>query len=92
MSDDKERREALRQKLNEVHQWPSMFMFKFVMPNLEENVEKLHQIFGEEAEFRSRLSKNGNYISFTIRAIMLDADNIFDRYEKAGKIEGIISL
>ena len=92
MSDEKARLEAIRKRLNEIHDWPSMYMFKFVLPNDPKSIEKLHHIFGESAEFRQRLSGKGNYISFTIRAVMLDADNIFDLYTKASAIDGIIAL
>ena len=67
-------------------------MFKFILPNDEERVTRLKVIFGESAEFKSRLSANGNYISVTVREMMLEADQIFERYTLAAKIEGIISL
>ena len=92
MDEDKERLDKLRAQLNEFHQWPSMYMFKFVIPSDESKIAKLNGIFGESAEIRQRLSKNGKYTSMTIRAMMLNADMIFDKYKDASKIEGIISL
>jgi len=89
---DEEQLNKLRARLNEVHRWPSKYMFKFVMPNDEERVTKLKLIFGESAEFKTRLSSNGNYISVTVYEIMLSADHIFERYTIAGTIPGIISL
>ena len=90
--EEKARLDALRKQLDAEHQWPSMYMFKFVLPNDDTKIKQLHEIFGESAEFRSRLSKKGNYTSFTIRSVMLNADQIFDLYSKASRIEGIISL
>lgn len=84
--------ERLRQRLNEIHRWPSIYMFKFILPTDEERISRLKRIFGESAEFRERQSAQGNYTSITVREMMLDADSIFDRYLKAGTIEGIISL
>lgn len=92
MEEDQERLNQLRARLNEIHEWPSVFMFKFVLPNEEAKLEQLRQIFSESAEFKSRLSSKGNYISMTIREMMLDADDIFDRYRAASSIENIISL
>ena len=67
-------------------------MFKFVLPSDEERIMRLKRIFGESAEFKMKLSAQGNYTSVTVREMMLDADSIFDRYRQAGTIEGIISL
>jgi hypothetical protein len=89
---DDEHLDRIRQRLNEIHRWPSIYMFKFILPSDEERITRLKLIFGESAEFRLKLSANGKYTSITVREMMLDADGIFDRYRKAGTIEGIISL
>ncbi len=90
MEDDQIQR--LRDKLNEIHTWPSIFMFKFILPSDPERIAKLKLIFGESAEIKERLSANGKYTSLTIREMMMDADAIFVRYMMASEIEGIISL
>ncbi|MFN0030822.1 MAG: DUF493 family protein [Flavobacteriales bacterium] len=82
----------LRQRLNEEHRWPSIYMFKFILPTDKERIAQLKLIFGESAEFKEKQSAKGNYTSVTVREMMLDADSIFDRYTKASKIEGILSL
>ncbi len=84
--------DRLREALNQEHNWPSVFMFKFVLPNDEVRISKLKQVFGETASFTSRTSGKGNYISITVHEMMLDADSIFIRYTEASRIEGIISL
>ncbi|MFM7235008.1 MAG: DUF493 domain-containing protein [Flavobacteriales bacterium] len=89
---DDEQIDRLRARLNEIHVWPSIFMFKFILPSDEERITRLKLIFGESAEIRERLSAQGNYTSITIREMMLNADDIFDRYRMAAAIEGIISL
>jgi len=83
---------VLRARLNEIHRWPSIFMFKFILPSDEARIAQLKLIFGESAEFKERLSAHGKYTSITVREMMLDADSIFDRYRQAALIEGIISL
>ena len=77
--EDEERLKLLREKLEEHHDWPSVYMFKFVIPTDQEKLKQIHNIFGESAEYRERLSKNGNYTSVTIREMMLGVDSIFDR-------------
>ncbi|MFT4680120.1 MAG: hypothetical protein ACI84C_002255 [Flavobacteriales bacterium] len=89
---DAEKLKSLRAQLDEVHDWPSIYMFKFIIPNEPENIDSLRGIFDESVDMREKLSKNGNYISFTIREMMLNADSIFDRYTRASSIKGIISL
>ena len=84
--------ERLRQRLNEIHRWPSIFMFKFILPSDEAKITQLKLIFGESAEFKERLSAHGKYTSVTVREMMLDADSIFERYKEAAIIDGIISL
>jgi putative lipoic acid-binding regulatory protein len=89
---DEEQLNRMRDRLNEIHRWPSVFMFKFILPTDETKITELKLIFGESAEFKERLSAKGNYTSITVREMMLDADSIFDRYTKASAIKGIISL
>lgn len=89
---ESEKRERLRKQLDEFHQWPSDFRFKFILPNLSESLEALKSGFGPDAKMIERLSKNGNYVSVTIEEHLPHADAVFDRYERAGAIPGIISL
>lgn len=89
---DEEKLKRLRAQLDQVHKWPSIYMFKFIIPNEPMAIDSLRAIFGESVEMREKLSKNGNYVSFTIREMMLNADSIFDRYTRASSIKGIISL
>jgi hypothetical protein len=48
--------------------------------------------FGEQARFSERPSKKGNYVAFTIEEVVSSAEVVFERYEQAGKISGIMSL
>jgi putative lipoic acid-binding regulatory protein len=84
--------DRLRQRLNEIHRWPSIYMFKFILPTDQERIVQLKLIFGESAEFSYRQSAKGNFTSITVREMMLDADSIFERYTKASSIKGILSL
>ena len=84
--------ERLKELLNQIHRWPSVYMFKFILPTDPMRILRLKQIFNESVEFSERLSTNGNYTSITVREMMLDADSVFERYTAASKIEGIISL
>ena len=83
----------LKKKLEEQHDFPTLYMFKFIVPNELEKEAQLMGIFQkEESEFSSRESKTGRYISLTIKAVMVDAQSVISAYQKAEKIEGIVSL
>ncbi|WP_194973706.1 DUF493 family protein [Aquiflexum lacus] len=82
-------RESFKEKLEAQTSFPTLYMFKFIVPN------------GRETEVAALLPNNkmtlktsskGKYISATIHAMMPNSDAILDIYEKAAKIEGVISL
>ncbi|MFM7770783.1 MAG: DUF493 family protein [Bacteroidota bacterium] len=89
---DENRLNALRDELNRTNKWPSEFMFKFIVPSHEEKVTQIKLLFGESAHYAMKWSANGKFTSITVRAMMMNADEIFERYTEASKIEGIISL
>lgn len=87
-----EKRERLRKQLNETHTWPCEFTFKFIVPAAGEGEERLKGIFSQTARFSHRPSRNGRFIAFTIADEVTAAEDVFERYESAASIPGIISL
>ena len=83
--------DGLRQKL-EQEEWPSTYMFKFIMPNENETVTRLLNIFGTANKQQMQNSRNGKYISITIEELMLSASDVIEKYEKAAQLKGVISL
>jgi putative lipoic acid-binding regulatory protein len=67
-------------------------MFKFIVPKGNENEAALRAIFGLKSKMKMRESSTGKYKSFTILDSVKSADAVFDRYEAAAKIRGIIAL
>jgi uncharacterized protein len=84
--------ETLRQHLTKEYTWPSVYMFKFIAPAGNRNYALLHDLFPLHAEFTSRHSASGKYISVTVKELMLSAEEVVDRYRKASFIEGVIVL
>ena len=80
------------EKLNAVHKFPAVYMFKFVMPVGEGKMEDLVQLFDETSEKSLKNSSNGKYVSITIKELMLSAEKVVERYRLANKIKGIIAL
>jgi hypothetical protein len=91
-SDSESERARMRAQLNETHQWPCDFMFKFIVPKGNENEAALRAIFGFKSKMKMRESSTGKYKSFTILDKVRSADEVFNRYEAASKIPGVIAL
>lgn len=89
---DEATRKRLKELIESVHEWPSIFMFKFILPTDEGELKKLKLIFDQSSQISTRESKNGKYTSVTVREMIMDGDDIFDRYSKASVIKGIISM
>lgn len=78
-----------RQKLEKVHAWPTLYMFKFIAPTGKEI--ELRNLFPKN-EFIQRKSKEGNYFSLTFKILVNSSDEVIRIYEKANKIKGVIAL
>jgi putative lipoic acid-binding regulatory protein len=87
-----EAKDRLLERLNEVHDWPSVYMFKFVMEPDASRLEALRALFPAESEVLRRFSSGGKYLSVTIREVMLSAEDVVLRYEQVGAIGGVIML
>ena len=75
--------------LNEEYDWPCSYTFKFIVP--PEKVHILKNIVKSE-EAKLNPSRNGKYISVTIKKEMESAEKVIEVYADASTIEGIISL
>ncbi|MCG8576481.1 MAG: DUF493 domain-containing protein [Flavobacteriales bacterium] len=83
--------EKLRELLKEQN-YPSVYFYKFIIQNDEEKMVEVKKCFSETAEFSSRSSKNGKYLSISIKEMMLSTEDIIDRYKAVGQIKGVITL
>lgn len=85
--------ERVKRTLNETHKWPTVFMFKFIVPSENEKIAEVEALFeSETAEIRLKQSSNGKYTSITAREVMVDAQSVLDCYAKAANIESLIAL
>lgn len=89
-SDDLESRiEQFKALLNERHQWPCEFMFKFIVRKTQ--VEQATGLFvGEKILLKE--SAKGNYVSLTLTITMRSADEVLEIYARAKKVPGLIAL
>ena len=81
--------ENFRNKLDQHHAWPSLYIFKFIVPTgKEDELKKLFPLH----ETTNRLSKEGKYTSVTVQMMMPSGEAVIGIYEKASIIEGLIAL
>lgn len=73
-------------------EWPNVYLFKFIVPSSSENIARVNALFGEAAEISAQPSRNGNFISISVKEMMLDSQSIIAIYEEASKIKGLIAL
>jgi len=86
---DQESINSFRDKLDKHYAWPSVYLFKFIVPTgKEDNVKKLFPLHTTS----EKRSKNGKYTSISVQMMMPSSDAVIDVYIRAAKIEGLIAL
>lgn len=87
-----EAKERLRDSLGKIHDWPSVYMFKFILEPEEERLKAVLDLFDSESEILRRYSAGGKYLAITVKEVMLSADEVVARYDRASEIKGLITL
>lgn len=84
----------LRSQLFETTSWPSIYLYKFIVPTDADKIRGIENIFNNMgAVITTKKSKKGNYTSVSVNVKMEDPDAVIDKYKEVGqKIEGVISL
>lgn len=86
---DKEWMKSFREKLDRHYAWPSLYVFKFIVPaGKEEAVKKLFP----KHTTSEKHSKEGRYTSLTVQMMMPSSEAVVSIYERASVIEGLIAL
>ncbi|MDG1148129.1 MAG: DUF493 family protein [Crocinitomicaceae bacterium] len=76
----------------ELQEWPMIYLFKFIMPNDSELIAKVTALFDDGADLKYTNSKTGKFVSLSVKEMMLSADSVIEKYNKASKFKGVISL
>jgi hypothetical protein len=83
----------LQWQLEDTTQFPSDYLFKFIVPTTENQVDEVESLFNNKgAVINTKKSKTGKYVSVSIVLTIETAASIIEYYQKAEKIKGIISL
>jgi len=80
---------SFREKLEKHNAWPSLYVFKFIVPTGQQ--DQVKNLFPSHTA-SEKLSKQGNYTSITIQAMMQSSDAVIEMYKRAALIEGIVAL
>lgn len=85
--------DELRKKLEEtVTSFPYIYMFKFIIKSDNRTMAMVEVIFDDDADIIQKQSTKGNYVSITVKQVVMSIDEIIAIYEKAAAIEGVMSF
>ncbi|MGB0165266.1 MAG: DUF493 family protein [Luteibaculum sp.] len=87
-----EQEAKLRDQLDQLHDFPDVYLFKFIIPTDDDKKNLVLSKFSKNAEIKIKSSRKGNYESISIKEVMMSIDAVIDRYKSLGQIEGLISL
>lgn len=76
----------------EQEDWPRLYFFKFIAPSDSKTLALVTGLFNDENNITLRPSRKGNYMSVSVKEVMMSAAAVIEIYEKAAKIKGVISL
>jgi len=85
--------DRLRNELNESNTWPAEYLYKFIVPSVADNAERVEAAFNDMgAVIKTSKSKTGKFTSISVNVQMASAQAIIDKYLEVSTIEGIVSL
>ncbi len=83
----------LKEELLKSTDWPSDYLYKFIIPTDPEKARQITQIFDNTgAVIRSKKSSKGKYTSLSVTVHLKDPDEVIAKYREVSKVEGVISL
>ncbi len=84
--------ERFRQKLQESLTFPTVYMYKFIVPSELKKIALVENLFEGDTDIHHKESSNGRYVSITAKQVVMGVDEIITIYKAALKIEGIMFL
>lgn len=84
---------SLKEKLEDTHDFPEDYLFKFIITNEESKHTEIYRVFDDiKFTLTTKESKNGKYTSLSMNAFVLDADQVIKIYKEVGAIPGVMML
>jgi putative lipoic acid-binding regulatory protein len=85
--------ERLRLQLQDDTQWPSPYLYKFIVPSSNEKIAEIEAVFDDtDAIINTRDSSKGTYTSVSVKVTMDSPEEVIEKYLEVSKVEGVISL
>ncbi|ETN96301.1 hypothetical protein SAMN04487906_1976 [Zhouia amylolytica] len=85
--------DKLKSRLEETTKWPSLYLYKFIVPTDEDKIKEVETMFDNMgAVINTKKSTKGTYTSISISLKMESPEAVIEKYQEAEKVEGIISL
>ena len=85
--------QKLKNDLEKYQNWPSKYIYKFIIVNEKKKKEELLSKFDLNlCKLTFKESSNKRYLSITIVKFMKNPDEVIAKYLEISKIDGIISL
>ena len=84
----------LKARLHETTNWPSKYLFKFIVKSDPIKIAKIESVFDNTgAVINHAASKNGKYISVSVHVEMKNPESVINKYRQIGKeVQDVISL
>lgn len=86
--------EKLKGQLEDTAEWPTEYLYKFIVPTTGTKINQIQEIFDNlGAVITTKKSKNNKYTSVSVNVRMKNPDAVIDKYKEVGReVEGVISL
>lgn len=83
----------LKEELGNTSEWPSEYLYKFIVPTDAKKVEAVENAFDNMgAVIKTNQSKTGKFTSVSINVTMESPADVVEKYIEVSTIEGIISF
>lgn len=83
----------LKEELRTTSQWPSLYLYKFIVPTETTKINIVENEFNNMGAVINKVqSKNGTFTSISVNVLMNSPEQVIEKYLAVSVIEGIISL
>ena len=85
--------ERLKEELRTTSNWPSIYLYKFIVPTDTTKIFAVEEAFNNMgAVINTVQSKTGKFTSVSVNVNMESPEHVVEKYQEVSTIEGIISL
>lgn len=88
-----EKYEKFLNQLRESTKWPSVYLFKFIVPADNDKIARVEALFDSKtAKINLKPSSKGKFVSVSAKEMMLTPEAVVEKYVEASNIKGLIAL